>query len=62
MEALGIGQLAKRGGVGIDTVRYYERNGLLTKTSRNAGHGIQDALRASLSLAGLKASVSRGEI
>jgi len=28
MDALGIGQLAKRGGVGIDTVRYYERNGL----------------------------------
>ena len=26
MQALGIGQLAKRGGVGIDTVRYYERN------------------------------------
>jgi MerR family transcriptional regulator, copper efflux regulator len=29
MDSLGIGQLAKRGGVGIDTVRYYERNGLL---------------------------------
>jgi len=28
MDALGIGQLAKRGGVGIDTLRYYERNGL----------------------------------
>jgi hypothetical protein len=27
MQALGIGQLAKRAGVGIDTVRYYERNG-----------------------------------
>jgi MerR family transcriptional regulator, copper efflux regulator len=34
MEALGIGQLAKRGGVGIDTVRYYERNGLLTPDTR----------------------------
>ena len=34
MEALGIGQLAKRGGVGIDTVRYYERNGLLTPRTR----------------------------
>jgi MerR family transcriptional regulator, copper efflux regulator len=34
MEALGIGQLAKRGGVGIDTVRYYERNGLLAPSSR----------------------------
>jgi len=28
-ESFGIGQLARRGGVGIDTVRYYERNGLL---------------------------------
>ena len=36
MEALGIGQLAKRGGVGIDTVRYYERNGLLQPAGRLA--------------------------
>ncbi|MEA3149839.1 MAG: MerR family transcriptional regulator, copper efflux regulator [Gammaproteobacteria bacterium] len=36
MDALGIGQLAKRGGVGIDTVRYYERNGLLAPRSRLA--------------------------
>jgi len=36
MEALGIGQLAKRCGVGIDTVRYYERNGLLTPQMRLA--------------------------
>src|ERR1700674_5069079 len=36
MQALGIGQLAKRGGVGIDTVRYYERNGLLTPQMRLA--------------------------
>jgi DNA-binding transcriptional MerR regulator len=34
METLGIGQLAKRGGVGIDTVRYYERNGLLSPRDR----------------------------
>jgi MerR family copper efflux transcriptional regulator len=34
--ALGIGQLAKRGGVGIDTVRYYERSGLLTPRTRLA--------------------------
>jgi MerR family transcriptional regulator, copper efflux regulator len=34
MESMGIGALAKRGGVGIDTVRYYERNGLLTPQSR----------------------------
>jgi MerR family copper efflux transcriptional regulator len=36
MDTLGIGQLAKRGGVGIDTVRYYERNGLLTPRTRLA--------------------------
>jgi MerR family transcriptional regulator, copper efflux regulator len=36
MESLGIGQLAKRGGVGIDTVRYYERNGLLAPHGRLA--------------------------
>ena len=34
MESMGIGALTKRGGVGIDTVRYYERNGLLTPRSR----------------------------
>ena len=34
MDAIGIGTLAKRAGVGIDTVRYYERNGLLSPTAR----------------------------
>jgi MerR family transcriptional regulator, copper efflux regulator len=34
MESIGIGALAKRAGVGIDTVRYYERAGLLTPQSR----------------------------
>jgi DNA-binding transcriptional MerR regulator len=36
MDALGIGELAKRCGVGIDTVRYYERNGLLAPRMRLA--------------------------
>lgn len=36
MKELGIGQLAKRGGVGIDTVRYYERNGLLAPRTQLA--------------------------
>jgi DNA-binding transcriptional MerR regulator len=31
-----IGQLAQRSGVGIDTVRYYEREGLLPKPQRLA--------------------------
>lgn len=33
---LGIGQLARRAGVGIDTIRYYERNGLLAPRGRLA--------------------------
>jgi Hg(II)-responsive transcriptional regulator len=36
MESIGIGVLAKRAGVRIDTVRYYERNGLLAPKSRLA--------------------------
>ena len=34
MESIGIGALAKRAGVGIDTVRYYERAGLLSPRTR----------------------------
>ncbi len=34
MTSLGIGALAKRAGVRIDTVRYYERSGLLAPESR----------------------------
>jgi Hg(II)-responsive transcriptional regulator len=36
MESIGIGELAKRAGVGIDTVRYYEREGLLKPQQRLA--------------------------
>ena len=36
MNSIGIGALAKRAGVQIDTVRYYERSGLLTPKSRLA--------------------------
>ena len=34
MPTFSIGQLSKRAGVAIDTVRYYERNGLLTPADR----------------------------
>jgi MerR family copper efflux transcriptional regulator len=34
MQDYSIGQLAKRAGVAIDTVRYYERNQLLTPAGR----------------------------
>ena len=33
---LTIGKIAKKAGVGIDTVRYYERNGLLSPSARSA--------------------------
>ena len=36
MSTLSIGQLAKRAGVAIDTVRYYERNRLLAPAGRLA--------------------------
>ena len=36
MNPIGIGTLAKRAGVGIDTVRYYERTGLLAPSKRLA--------------------------
>ena len=36
MDSIGIGTLAKRAGVGIDTVRYYERAGLLAPSRRLA--------------------------
>ncbi len=36
MESIGIGALAQRAGVGVQTVRYYERNGLLVPHARLA--------------------------
>jgi len=36
MERLTIGELAKRGGVNLETVRYYERKGLLPKPPRTS--------------------------
>jgi MerR family copper efflux transcriptional regulator len=39
MEKLTIGQLAKRAGVNLETVRYYERRGLIPEPPRNkSGH------------------------
>ena len=34
METLSIGQVARQGGVGVETVRFYERQGLLEKPPR----------------------------
>ena len=39
METLTIGQLAERGGVNLETVRYYEREGLMLPPPRkSSGH------------------------
>jgi MerR family transcriptional regulator, copper efflux regulator len=36
MQTIGIGELARRAGVSIDTVRYYEKSGLLAPQTRLA--------------------------
>ena len=36
MEILSIGQVARRAGVGVETVRFYEREGLLEEPPRRA--------------------------
>jgi MerR family mercuric resistance operon transcriptional regulator len=48
METLTIGKLAAKGGVGVETVRYYQRRGLLTEPSRDEGirrYGDEDVRR-----------------
>ena len=41
MTNMTIAQLAKAGGVGIDTVRYYQRRGLLHEPDRPQGNGFR---------------------
>jgi Cu(I)-responsive transcriptional regulator len=36
MDNMGIGKIARRAGVSVDTVRYYEKNGLLAPATRLA--------------------------
>jgi MerR family copper efflux transcriptional regulator len=36
MDTMAIGKIARRAGVSVDTVRYYEKNGLLAPTARLA--------------------------
>lgn len=40
-----IGELARRGGVGVETVRYYQRRGLLETPQRPAGGGLGGGIR-----------------
>jgi MerR family mercuric resistance operon transcriptional regulator len=39
MASLTIGKLAREGGVGVETVRYYQRRGLLETPHRPGGYG-----------------------
>jgi MerR family transcriptional regulator, copper efflux regulator len=44
MNAMKIGEVAKRSGVGIETIRYYEREGLLHEPQRRpSGYRLYDA-------------------
>ncbi len=49
METLSIGQLAKLSGVGVETIRFYERKGLIAEPARQASSGYRqyplDAVR-----------------
>ncbi len=39
METLSIGQLAKQSGVGVETIRFYERKGLIAEPARRPSSG-----------------------
>lgn len=39
MNPMTIGQLAREAGVGVETIRFYERRGLLTAPARSPGSG-----------------------
>lgn len=39
MKALTIGQVAKRAGVGVETIRFYEREGLIAEPERRPSSG-----------------------
>jgi MerR family mercuric resistance operon transcriptional regulator len=42
---LTIGQLAREGSVGVETIRYYQRRGLLDEPQRPAGDGASGGVR-----------------
>ena len=45
MPEMTIGKLAKAGGVGVETVRYYQRRGLLDEPERGGGSGLGGGVR-----------------
>lgn len=60
-----IGTLAKAGGVGVETIRYYQRRGLLTEPARAGGmrrYGDGDLRRLRFIRAAAEAGFTLGEI
>lgn len=45
MESMTIAHLARAGGVGVETVRYYQRRGLMPQPERPAGGGLGGGVR-----------------
>jgi MerR family mercuric resistance operon transcriptional regulator len=45
MAAMTIGKLAEAGGVGVETIRYYQRRGLLSEPERTGGSGLGGGVR-----------------
>ena len=45
MSAMTIAKLARAGGVGVETVRYYQRRGLLDEPARPVGDGLAGGYR-----------------
>lgn len=45
MSGMTIGSLARQAGVGVETVRYYQRRGLLTEPERPVGGGMSGGVR-----------------
>lgn len=45
MSGLTIAKLAQAGGVGVETVRYYQRRGLMIEPKRPAGGGLNGGVR-----------------
>jgi MerR family transcriptional regulator, mercuric resistance operon regulatory protein len=45
LTAMTIARLAKAGGVGVETVRYYQRRGLMVEPERVGGSGANGAIR-----------------
>lgn len=45
MQNMTIATLAREGGVGVETIRYYQRRGLLGLPDRMGGNGLRGAIR-----------------